>query len=245
MLTGMDQERFKRQLAIPQLGAPVQAKLRGSRVAVLGAGGVGGPAALYLAAAGLGSLLVVDRDTVELSNLNRQILFTTADLGQPKARAASKRLQDLDPGLRVETIIQDVAASDLPALLAGCDFVLNCFDGNHSRLAVNRACVNLGLPAAHAFAQDLSGEIITVLPGETACLACVLDESFPEPEEVPVLGVATGMVGVVMAAAALRRLTGLGDVAAGCRLIYDLAFPQLMQIPLPRHPACPVCGQIS
>lgn len=243
MFNDQDKERFKRQLDIPQFGVEIQKKLKESRVAVLGLGGVGGTAALYLAAAGAGNLLLADRDVVEISNLNRQILYTEADLGLSKVEVAAERLKALNNNIHIEAIRNDIDESSLLPLLGGCDFVLDCLDTNYIRLAVNRACVKLGLPASHAFAQDFSGELITILPGESACLACVLDESFPEPEDVPVLGVATGMVGVGMAAAAVRYLTGLGDVAAGYRLIYDLAFPQTIKIPLPRHPSCPVCGR--
>lgn len=241
MLNSADRERYKRQLDIPQFGERIQKKLKESRVAVLGVGGVGSTAALYLAAAGVGELLLVDRDSVELSNLNRQILFTAADLGLPKAETAAKRLTALNNGIKITYSIKDIIESDLPPLLGGCHFVLDCLDKNNLRLAVNRACVKLGLPASHAFAQDFSSELITVLPGKSACLGCVLDENFPEPEVVPVLGVATGMVGIGIAAAAIRHLTGLGDVAAGCRMIYDLAFPEMIKIPLECNPSCPVC----
>ncbi|BAF58793.1 MAG: HesA/MoeB/ThiF family protein [Pelotomaculum sp.] len=239
----MENERWKRQLAIPQFGMEAQQKLRESRVVVLGLGGVGGVAALYLAAAGVGCMVLVDRDVVELSNLNRQILFSTADIGKPKAEIGAERLLALDPGLKLEAVVKDIRETDLKALLQGSHFVLDGFDKNAHRLAVNRACVRMGLPAVHGFAQDFSSELIAVLPGQSACLACVMDENFPEVKETPVLGVSVGVIGVAMAAAAIRCITGLGEVMAGCRLIYDLAFPELIKIPLERDPLCPVCGR--
>ncbi len=233
---------WSRQTAIPGFGEKGQQKLSRSRVAVLGLGGIGGPAALYLTAAGVGSILLVDRDVVEITNLNRQILFSASDIGRQKAIAAAERLLSLNAGLNVETVAKGVKENDLK-LLEGCNFVLDCFDRNKDRLAVNRACLRLGIPAAHSFAQDLSGEVFVVIPGKSACLACALDESFPEPDVTPVMGVATGMVGMAMASAAILNLTELGDPMPGHRLIYDLAFPGTTKIFVDKNPHCPTCGR--
>ncbi len=238
----MSSEIWSRQTAIPGFGAEGQQKLSNSKVAVLGLGGVGGPAALYLTAAGVGSILLVDRDVVEITNLNRQILFSASDIGRQKAVAAAERLLSLNAGLNVETVAKDVKENDLE-LLEGCDFVLDCFDRNKARLAVNRACLRLEIPAAHGFAQDLSGEVFVVIPGKSACLACALDESFPEPDITPVMGVSTGMVGVAMASAAILNLTKLGDPMPGQRQIYDLAFPGITKIFVDKNPHCPACGR--
>jgi len=139
---------------------------------VLGLGGVGGPAALYLAAAGIGSLVLVDGDCVETSNLNRQILFGFSDLGRPKAHLAAERLLSLNPDLEVKVVDALVKERDLEPLLKGSQFVLDCFDKNADRLAVNRVCVALGIPVVHGFAQDFSGEIFLAIPGKSSCLAC-------------------------------------------------------------------------
>jgi len=233
---------WSRQIAIPGFGEESQRWLSESKVAVLGLGGIGGPAALYLAAAGVGSLILADRDVVETSNLNRQILFSASDVGRQKATAAAERLKSLNTALLVETVAKELKENDLE-LLEGCDFVLDCFDRNNDRLAVNRACLNFGVPAAHGFAQDFSGEVFAVIPGKSACLACGLDESFPETDVTPVIGVATGMVGVAMASAAILNLTGIGNPMAGHRLIYDLAFPGITKILVKKNLHCPVCGR--
>lgn len=237
-----DMDIWTRQMAIPGFGAEGQEKLSESRVAVLGLGGIGGPAALYLAAAGVGELVLVDSDKVEASNLNRQILFTFSDLGRPKARTAAERLQPLNPDLRMNVVEKRVEERDLEPLLKGCNFVMDCFDKNAHRIAVNRECVRLSIPATHGFAQNFSGEVFTVQPGKSACLACAMDESFPETETTPVIGVITGMIGTAMAAAAVLSLTGIGDPMAGTRLIYDLTFSEMMKIPVARKPLCPACG---
>jgi molybdopterin/thiamine biosynthesis adenylyltransferase len=234
---------WTRQMAIPGFGEEGQNRLEESRVAILGLGGVGGPASIYLAAAGVGELVLVDGDAVEASNLNRQILFAFSDLGKPKVQVAAERLRSMSPELRVMAVEKEIEERDLEPLLGGCNFVLDCFDGNADRLAVNRECVRLSMPAAHGFAQDFSGEVFTVLPKKSACLACALDESFPETEMTPVIGVMTGMIGTAMAATAILSLTGIGDPPAGERLIYDLAFPEMMKIPVEKKPLCPACGK--
>jgi molybdopterin-synthase adenylyltransferase len=243
MLTDHEYARWKRQIEIPQFGVEAQQRLKGSKVAILGVGAVGGAAALYLAAAGIGSMVLVDRDLVELSNLNRQILFTSSNLGKSKAQLATGRLRELDPGINIEAVVQSVGEKELPRLLEGCSFVLCCFDKNISRFPVNRECLKINVPATYGFVQDFSGELITVLPGQTACLSCIMDENFPEPDDTPIIGIASGIVGISMAAAVIRHLTAIGDLMAGYRLIYDLAFPELIKIPLERNPSCPVCGK--
>lgn len=213
-------------------------------MAVLGLGGVGGPAALYLAAAGVGSLILVDRDVVEISNLNRQILFCERDLGRLKAEASGKRLISLNPNLKAKIVAKELKESDMAPVLESCHFVLDCFDRNADRLAVNRVCIKLGIPAAHGFAQDFSGEVFTVIPGKSACLACAMDENFPELDITPVMGVTTGLVGTAMAAAAILNLTQLGDPAIGERTIYDLAFSEVLKIPVKKSISCPTCMKI-
>ena len=241
----MNPEMWARQTAIPGFGVEGQQRLHESRAVVLGLGGVGGPAALYLAAAGVGTLVLVDGDCVETSNLNRQILFGFSDRGGSKAHLAAERLLGLNPDLKVEVVDTFVRESDLEPLLKDSQLVLDCFDKNADRLAVNRTCMNLGIPAVHGFAQDFSGEIFAVIPGKSSCLACAMDESFPELEVTPVIGVTTGTVAASMASAAILFLTGIAGPEAGCRLIYDLVFPGITKVPIlknsgkwPLHSPC-------
>ncbi|MFZ5986142.1 MAG: HesA/MoeB/ThiF family protein [Bacillota bacterium] len=242
MINNDEYLRWKRQIEIPQFGEEAQYKLKKSRVAVLGTGAVGGAAALYLAAAGVGSMVLADRDVVELSNLNRQILFNSQDVGGYKAELASKRLLELNPCMEVEAVVKHIGEMELEPLVKGCSFVLCCFDKNESRFPVNRRCIEMNIPVSYGFVQNFSGELITVLPGQSACLSCIMDESFPEQPETPVIGVASGIIGIAMAAASIRHMTGIGDMMAGYRLMYDLAFPELIKVPLGRNKSCPVCG---
>ena len=238
----MIREMWARQMAIPGFGPEKQQRLHESRVVVLGLGGVGGTAALYLAAAGIGNLVLVDGDRVETSNLNRQVLFGLSDLGKPKAHLAAGRLLALNPDLKLEVVDMMVKEPDLEPLLEGADFVLDCFDKNMDRLAANRACVSSEISAVHAFAQDFSGEVFTAVPGRSSCLACAMDESFPELKTTPVVGVSTGLVAVASSSVAILYLAGIGDPMAGYRLIYDLAFPGVTKISVARDSCCPVCG---
>jgi len=239
----LNAQMWTRQMAIPGFGVEGQEKLKNSKVAVLGLGGVGGPAALYLAASGIGSLMLVDGDIIEASNLNRQILFSFSELGRPKAQTAARHLLSHNPELNVEVVGKRVKESDLQPLLNGWHIVLDCFDRNRDRLAVNRECLRQGIPAVHGFAQDFGGEIFSVLPGKSACLACALDEGFPEADVTPVIGVTTGIVGVAMASAAILSLTGLGTLPAGTRQIFDLAFTEILKVPVEMNPHCPACGK--
>ena len=237
-----NQEMWSRQMAIPGLGEEGQQRLNESRVAVLGLGGVGCPAALYLAASGIENLVLVDGDYVQTSNLNRQILYDSQDLAKSKSHAAAARLKHLNPDLSAEVVDRHIEEREMENILEGCDFVLDGFDRNKDRLAVNSVCMRLGIPAVHGFAQDMSGEIFCAIPEKGSCLACAMDESFPESEVTPIIGVATGMVGICMASAAILYLTGIGNPMAGYRLIYDLAFPGITRIVVGKNPHCTACG---
>jgi molybdopterin/thiamine biosynthesis adenylyltransferase len=233
---------WSRQMAIPGLGEEGQEKLNESRVAVLGLGGVGCPAALYLTAAGIGNLVLVDGDCIQISNLNRQILYDSLGLGRSKSHAAAARLKHLNPDLSAEVVDRQIEEREMGEILEGCDFVLDGFDRNRDRLAVNRVCMRLGVPAVHGFAQDFSGEIFAAIPGKGSCLACAMDESFPESEVTPIIGVATGMVAISMASTAILHITSIGNPMAGYRLIYDLAFPGITRVMVAKNPHCTACS---
>ena len=236
-------EQWKRQIEIPGFGLEAQRVLEGSRVVVLGVGGVGCAAALYLAVAGVGELTLVDKDKVSPSNLNRQVLYTWSDVGRPKAETARTRLAQINPALQAEVVGHDVRKDDVARLVKGASFVVESFDTIGARLAANEACVKENVPAVHAFARDLSGELIIVEPGKTACLACALDENFPEEDECPVLGATAGLVGVYAALTAIKYMTGIAPAAGGCRLIFDFLLDRFIKVELPQQTCCPVCGR--
>ena len=235
-------DRWVRQTDIPQFGQEKQQKLKKSKAVILGIGGVGCPAALYLAAAGIGELLLVDHDHVEIGNLNRQILFTTLDVGKPKALVAGQRISSLDPSIKVTSMVEEINQENIHGLVVDTEIVLDCLDRNKNRLLVNDFCVSHEIPAIHSFAQDFSGQLLAVIPGQTACLRCIMDESYPESIDTPVIGVATGMIGVAAAAQAINILTELAPPVKSIRVIYDLIFSEIIKVSIEKDSSCPVCS---
>lgn len=231
-----------RQLGIPGFGPEAQLALAGAHVLVLGLGGVGCPAALYLAAAGVGRMTLVDGDLVEASNLNRQILYGCSDVGRPKVEAAAEALKKLNPQINLEVFRVQAGDEEIERLVAGSGAVADCFDRNRHRLAVNRACLRFRKAAVHSYVQNFSGYVV-FSPGDGGCLGCLVDESFPEQGDNPIIGVAAGQAGIISAAEIIRHLTGIGGPAGSRLIFFDLAFMEWTTRPVARDPLCPVCGR--
>jgi molybdopterin/thiamine biosynthesis adenylyltransferase len=236
-------ERHLRQIIIPDIGENGQSQLKRARVLVLGTGGLGGPALMYLAAAGVGTLHIVDEDVVALSNLNRQILFTEADIGRAKADCAASRLRAIDSALHIVPHRVRVHDDNARALIDGMDLVVDCVDNAPTRQVINRACVGLGIPFVEAGIGAWDGYVLPVVPKRSACFACATTGDNPRPPKgpLPVLGAAAGMIGAMQAGIAVRMLLGL-SVPAGCRHVFSLVDLSCAAIPVPRDPRCPVCG---
>ncbi|MFZ5648195.1 MAG: HesA/MoeB/ThiF family protein [Bacillota bacterium] len=233
---------WQRQLGIPGFGPEAQQALAGSHALILGVGGVGCPAALYLAAAGLGSMTLVDGDVVEAGNLNRQILYGYSDVGRPKVEAAAETLRKLNPGIKLEIFNVHAGDPEIESLVAGAGVVVDCFDRNRHRLSVNKACLRRRKAAVHSYVQNFSGYVI-FSPGVGGCLNCLVDESFPEQGDNSVIGVAAGQAGIISAAEAIRHLTGIGGPAGSRQIFFDLAFMEWTTRPIVREPLCPACGK--
>lgn len=241
--------RYARHILLDELGVEGQERLLGARVLIVGAGGLGSPAALYLAAAGVGQLWLVDDDVVELSNLQRQILHTTAGLGQAKAESGRAALLALNPDIRVRALVERLDDARLCELAAQVDLVLDCCDNFATRHAVNRACVATRTPLVSGAAIKFSGQISVydLRSEESPCYYCL----FPEADDVEelrcattgVLGPLVGMVGSVQAAEAIKLLTGMGEPLVGRLLSVDALRMQWHTIRFKRDPACPVCAQ--
>ena len=238
----LQSSRWSRQLIIPQFGPETQRRLSRARVVIFGVGGVGCPAALYLAAAGIGTLVLVDADVVELSNLNRQILYRTNDLGKSKAEMAAAFLKELDPALNVEIIAAKVGFSEIESLVRSADAVMNGFDINRDRFSVNDACVRRGVFAVHNFVENFSGQLVITVPSGKGCLRCLLDERYPEQKPVPVIGVAAAQAGVLAAAEIICFLGGTGGGKTPRRIFFDLAGKVWTVLPVEQNPGCPACG---
>lgn len=233
-------ERYARHLVLREVGGPGQQRLKAARVLVVGAGGLGAPAALYLAAAGVGRIEIVDPDTVALSNLQRQVLYATADVGRPKTEAAAEHLAALNPEIEVVAHAEPFRAE----LVAGCDLVLDGTDSFEVRFAVNAACLAHGVPLVSGAIGRWSGQV-GVFEGRP-CYRCLVPEIPPDAETcvaVGVVGALAGVIGSMMALEAIKRLTGAGQALTGRLLVYEGLTGEARTLKVGADPACPACGQ--
>jgi len=240
-------ERYGRQLILPEVGSAGQRRLAKARVLIVGAGGLGSPAALYLAAGGVGTLGILDDETVELSNLHRQILHSMRDLGRPKSQSAKHRLEALNPEVAAIPIQDRLTSTNARELLAGYDLVLDGSDNFPTRYLVNDACVLLNKPLVHGGIVRFEGQAMTILPKQGPCFRCVFPEP-PDRETIPscqqagVLGSVAGVIGSLMAQEILKLILGLGDVLVGRLLVFDGLSSRFREVPIRRNPECSVCG---
>jgi len=240
----MTDTRYTRQIILPEIGQAGQEKLKRARVLIIGAGGLGSPAAFYLAAAGVGTLGLCDGDTVELSNLQRQILYSTRDLGRKKVTSAHKTLADINPNMQI--IVHDcfAAPEHIAQLISRYDFVLDCTDSYASKFLINDACVTAGKPFCHGGAAQFCGQTTVWLPGIGApCCRCFFREVPPQRGKQGILGAAAGVIGCLQAAEAVKYITGAGKPLTGALLFYDALEGGFHRVALPKAaPDCPVCG---
>lgn len=239
--------RYARHVLLDEFGVEGQDRLLAARVLIVGVGGLGSPAAAYLAAAGVGQLVLVDDDVVELSNLQRQILHTTGRIGQTKADSGRLALAQINPDIRIDTLVERLDDARLLELAAGVDLVLDCCDNFATRHAINRACVATRTPLVSGAAIKFSGQISVydLRRNEAPCYHCL----FPEADDVEelrcattgVLGPLVGMVGSIQAAEAIKVLAGFGEPLVGRLLCVDALTMQWNTIRFKRDPACPVC----
>lgn len=239
--------RYSRHLLLPDLGEQGQELLLDSRVAIIGMGGLGSPAALYLAAAGVGELVLVDDDSVELSNLQRQVIHATAAIGQSKVESARKTLNTLNPDVLITTHAKRLTEAELLEVLKTVDVVLDCTDNFPSRFSINRAARQAGIPLVSAAAVKMQGQIAVFTP-DSACYRCLYSDETATADtcaERGVLGPILGMLGSFQAMEALKLLTHVGDVLEGRLLRFDGQTSQWREQRLPIDPKCPVCGVAS
>jgi molybdopterin/thiamine biosynthesis adenylyltransferase len=239
-----DIERFSRQLILPEVGGEGQKRLKSARVLLVGAGGLGSPAALYLAAAGVGTLVLADGDTVDLSNLQRQILHFTPDVGKAKVVSARDKLAALNPGVKIVAKKTRFTLANSARLIDGCDLVLDGSDNFETRYAVNAACLAQGVPLVWGAVLRWEGQVMTVLPGRTACYECL----FPEPPDpalaqscsnAGILGSVAGTVGTLMATEGLKVLLGKGTPLASRLWAFDFFNMKIYERDVRRRKDCP------
>lgn len=247
-LTDDQRGRYSRHLLIPEVGEEGQLKLLDSSVLLLGAGGLGSPAALYLAAAGVGTIGIVDDDTVDASNLQRQILHNTSRLGKLKSESARESIEALNPDVKVIEHRTRLSAENVLDLIADYDVIVDGADNFPTRYALNDASVLLGKPVVHGSIFRFEGQTTVFAPGEGPCYRCLFPAP-PPPEMAPscaeagVLGVLPGIVGCLEAIEAMKLLLGIGEPLIGRLLLYDALETSFRELKLRRDPECPVCGE--
>ncbi len=247
-LDPQDADRYDRHLRLPEVGMAGQQRLLSARVLLVGAGGLGSPAALYLAAAGIGHLTLVDDDLVERSNLQRQVLHGEDDVGRAKVLSASQRLAALNPGVVVRAVEKRLDQDNALDLLSGHDLVIDGADNFATRYLVNAACETLGMPWVYGAVERFRGQVSLFVPGQGPCYRCL----FPEPPppafapncaEAGVLGVLPGVIGLLQATEAIKHLLGLGQSLKGTLLTYDALRMQFDRLVLQRDPDCRGCAE--
>ncbi len=241
MLTESELERYDRQIIMAGFGKEGQEKLKRAHVLVAGTGGLGSPICIYLAAAGVGKLRLVDHGDIELSNLNRQILHWTEDIGRPKIDSAAEKLKKLNPNIEIETIKETIAEANVARLADGCDLIVDAMDNMPARYVLNNLAVERGIPFFHGAAYGFEARAMTIIPGETACLRC-LYQAVPPPEKFPVIGVAPAVIGSIQAGEVIKYITGIGELLTNRLIIYDGLSSQFMECTVKKNPNCDCCA---
>jgi sulfur-carrier protein adenylyltransferase/sulfurtransferase len=239
--------RYSRHLIIPEVGEAGQRKLLDSRVLMLGAGGLGSPAALYLAAAGVGTIGIIDSDVVDRSNLQRQILHTDARVGEPKVDSAELTLKALNPDVEVVKFNERLSSENVLEIFSGWDLLVDGGDNFPTRYLINDVCVHLGIPNVHGSVYRFEGQVTTFVPREGPCYRCLYPEP-PPPEFAPscqeagVLGVLPGIIGLLQAIEVIKLLLGVGEPLTGRLLVFDGLKTQFKELRLQRDPHCARCS---
>lgn len=244
MLNADERERYARHILLKEIGGPGQQRLKAATVAIVGVGGLGAPAALYLAAAGVGRLKLIDDDTVSLSNLQRQIVFRTTDVGESKTERARDVLAEINAHVDIEAAGQRLTEANAEYLLSGASIVLDGTDDFATRFAVNAACHALKIPLVSGAVGRWDGQVSVFTP-DGPCYRCLVPEIPPNIErcaEVGIVGALTGVIGSLMALEAIKEIAEAGDTLAGRVLIFDGLNANARTVALKRDPACPVCG---
>ena len=241
-------ERYSRHIILKEISVKGQKKLLNSKVLIIGAGGLGAPAALYLAAAGVGTIGIVDADVVDLSNLQRQVIHTTDDIGKKKVESAAETMRQINPEITVNTYYDFVTSDNILDLIQDYDFILDGTDNFPAKFLINDACVMAKKPLSHAGIIRFKGQLTTILPGEGPCYRCIFKDlppkdAIPSCREAGVIGAMGGVIGSLQALEAIKYLTGVGKLLVGYLLTYDALSMDFHKIKLPpRGKGCAVCS---
>jgi molybdopterin/thiamine biosynthesis adenylyltransferase len=242
ILSERERQRYQRQMLI--FGEEGQERLKQARVFIAGAGGLGSPVATYLAVAGVGTITLVDHDTVELSNLNRQILHWDSDVGRAKTESAAEKLRAINPDIAIRAFDGTIDVKNADVITEDSDVIVDAMDNYPTRYLLNRAAIRHRIPFIHGAIRGFDGQAMTVLPGRTACLRCVFP-SAPPAEQFPVIGVTAGTIGLIQATEVIKYLLGTGELLENRLLIWDGLRSTLEKIDVQRNPGCPDCGKLK
>jgi len=242
-LTENDRTRFDRQIRIPHWGVEGQERLKCAKVGIIGTGGLGSPITIYLAVAGIGRIVLADKDVVERSNLNRQILHWDRDIGRKKAASAEEKLRQLNPEIEIVSYDREITGENIEEVFRDVDAVVDALDNLPSRFLLNEFAVRHRMPLFHGAVWGLEGRASTIIPGKTVCLRCIYPEELPE-EVFPVAGVTPALIGVIQATEVLKYFTGIGELLLDQLLIYDGETMSFSKLSLKRESQCPVCGSL-
>jgi adenylyltransferase/sulfurtransferase len=239
--------RYNRHIILPEVGLEGQKKIAKSQVFIVGAGGLGSPVGYYLAAAGVGTLAFIDNDTVELSNLQRQIAHSVETIGKPKVESAKLKFESLNPDVRVIAINQRMTKDNILDFIRDYDIIVDCSDNFPTRFLVNDACVMTRKPLVTGAISRFEGQLTVVIPGEGPCYRCLFEEppppgALPSSQEVGLLGVVPGVIGTLQAAEVLKLIIGSGEILKGELLIYDALKSSFRKVNVPKNPECPMCS---
>lgn len=247
MFSQEQSQRYLRNIKLAEVGEKGQKQLLNAKVLIIGAGGLGSPAALYLAAAGVGTLGIVDADEVDLSNLQRQILHSTSDVGRAKVNSAKEKMEKLNPDVKVNVYPLFLDASNIEDVIAEYDFVIDATDNFSSKFLINDACVLLKKPFSHAGVVGFKGQLMTYVPGQGPCYRCIFKD--PPPSSTPnmarngVMGATVGVIGCLQAMEAIKYIIGKGELLTAKLLIYDAIQTEFRMVKLPKYVRdCRICG---
>ncbi len=234
-------ERYDRQLIIDGFGEEGQKKLKESSIFIAGAGGLGSPAAIYLAAAGVGRLRIVDRDKVDLTNLNRQILHWDKDVGRVKVESAADKLRMLNQDVRIESIETTISDANAFDLVGDCDLIVDALDNFPTRYLLNKVALDKKIPFVHGGVYGFEGRAMTVVPGKSACFRCLYKKG-ASAFKFPVVGVTPAVIGCIQATEAIKHIVGMGELLTDRLLVYDGLSMKFREMRLKKDPDCEDCG---
>ncbi len=240
--------RYSRHILLPEVGGKGQKKIAQAKILLVGVGGLGSPAALYLAAAGVGTIGLIDSDVVDLSNLQRQVIHHTPDVGRPKVVSAREKIQALNPDVSVETYEDRLTSKNALDVVKGYDVVIDGVDNFPAKFLINDACFFAGKPLVHGGILRFDGRVMTIIPGKSACYRCVFKNPPPPGlvascQEAGVIGVLAGIIGTLQATEALKLVLGIGRSLTDRMLDFDARRTAFREIRIRRNPNCPLCGE--